>query len=209
MRSDYFVYTYSYPDGTPFYVGKGCGRRHRVHLCHAKASRNLDKWNIRVIRKLLDEGKEPIIKKIIENVDNEFACFLEEELISKYGRRDLGTGTLVNLTRGGDGVNELSPKLLTERNRKFCEGGVNTRFKPGVKMTLGIPKSDETKRKMSLAKLGKKRSDEAKRKQSESMQGYKYMQVQCPHCNKLGAGGSMKRWHFNNCKLYNKEITCQ
>ncbi len=23
----------------------------------------------------------------------------------------------------------------------------------------------------------------------------------CPHCNKKGAGGSMDRWHFDNCKM--------
>jgi hypothetical protein len=22
----------------------------------------------------------------------------------------------------------------------------------------------------------------------------------CPHCKKIGGGGSMKRWHFDNCK---------
>lgn len=33
------------------------------------------------------------------------ACLKEIELIAKYGRRDLSLGTLVNLTKGGDGVN--------------------------------------------------------------------------------------------------------
>ena len=34
-----------------------------------------------------------------------------------------------------------------------------------------------------------------------AMRGYKYNQVTCPHCNKEGAGGNMKRFHFDNCKL--------
>lgn len=25
--------------------------------------------------------------------------------------------------------------------------------------------------------------------------------VKCPYCNKEGGRGSMKRWHFDNCKL--------
>lgn len=27
------------------------------------------------------------------------------------------------------------------------------------------------------------------------------IQVQCPHCNKMGNKPTMKRWHFDNCKL--------
>ena len=34
----------------------------------------------------------------------EQACEKEKELISLYGRRDLNTGTLVNMTNGGDGT---------------------------------------------------------------------------------------------------------
>jgi hypothetical protein len=34
----------------------------------------------------------------------EDACKREQELIIHYGRRDLGTGTLVNLTAGGEGL---------------------------------------------------------------------------------------------------------
>ena len=31
--------------------------------------------------------------------------------------------------------------------------------------------------------------------------GLKYKQSTCPHCNKTGRGGNMKRYHFDNCKL--------
>ncbi|MCD6436177.1 MAG: hypothetical protein J7L15_07295, partial [Clostridiales bacterium] len=27
----------------------------------------------------------------------------------------------------------------------------------------------------------------------------------CPHCNKTGTGGNMKRYHFNNCKHKGKK----
>lgn len=32
--------------------------------------------------------------------------------------------------------------------------------------------------------------------------GRKHRQSTCPHCNKTGAIGSMKRYHFENCKKY-------
>ena len=28
--------------------------------------------------------------------------------------------------------------------------------------------------------------------------------ITCPHCKKQGGGGSMKRWHFDNCKSSDK-----
>lgn len=43
------------------------------------------------------------VEVLYENLTWKDACELEEFLISLYGRRDLGTGTLVNLTNGGDG----------------------------------------------------------------------------------------------------------
>ena len=42
---------------------------------------------------------------VFDNLTWEKACLKEIELISKYGRRDLSLGTLVNLTNGGDGIN--------------------------------------------------------------------------------------------------------
>ena len=128
IRSDYYVYTYSYPNGVPFYVGKGSGGRDRVHLCDAKASRNQDKWAVRVIGKLLASGEQPTIVRLIENIDNELACFIEEEYIDKYGRRDLGTGILVNCTSGGDkGAPALNPEAQAKKVKKFVDWSRNER----------------------------------------------------------------------------------
>ena len=49
----------------------------------------------------------------------EDACELEKILISYYGRRDLGLGTLVNMTDGGDGTIGFTP--TDEMNKKRSE----------------------------------------------------------------------------------------
>ena len=44
------------------------------------------------------------MKILLEDISWTHACYAEKWCIKMYGRRDLKTGTLVNLTDGGDGV---------------------------------------------------------------------------------------------------------
>jgi group I intron endonuclease len=64
---------------------------------------------------------------------------------------------------------------------------------------LGIKNSDETKKLKSEA--AKKRwadpIDTEKRK--AAMKGKRAFAM-CPHCNLVGSGGNMKRYHFDRCK---------
>lgn len=85
--NEYYVYLYlRESDGTPYYIGKGKGKRYKKNHRHINIPPNED--NIVFVKK---------------NMTNEEACLLEIELISKYGRKDLGTGNLLNQTCGGDG----------------------------------------------------------------------------------------------------------
>jgi hypothetical protein len=84
----------------PFYVGKGKGVRYNVH------STVIDKHNKlkqHIIDKIKTENRNPIIIKLYENISEYSAFRLEKYLINKIGRRDLGFGTLANLTDGGEG----------------------------------------------------------------------------------------------------------
>lgn len=77
------------------------------------------------------------------------ACELEKMLIALYGRRDLGTGPLVNMTDGGDGA------LGSTANK-------------------GKTHSPEARAKMSVAKIGKTTSSETRAKMSASHTGKTY-----------------------------------
>jgi hypothetical protein len=97
----------------------------------------------------------------------EHCCELEKLLISEYGRTDLGNGTLVNLTNGGEGIvgnvisEETRKKMsIANKGRKLAE---ETKIKIG-KAQIGRTPSKETKAKLSLAKKGKPLSNEHREK---------------------------------------------
>jgi hypothetical protein len=117
MNNIYYVYQYLSPlTGDPFYIGMGHGNRKDYHLKEAekylanklnKKSRNLLKIN--TIVKLLRANILPIITIIEEHLTKEEASCLEQTLIEHYGRIDLQTGVLTNMTPGGVGIQSWSP----------------------------------------------------------------------------------------------------
>ena len=88
-----------------FYVGKGKNDRFSHHF--TKKSNNHHKVN--TINKIISFG-EKVLVKIAYRTNWEIDAFNKEsELIFKYGRRDNKTGTLTNLTSGGDGASGYIP----------------------------------------------------------------------------------------------------
>jgi hypothetical protein len=60
--------------------------------------------------------------------------------------------------------------------------------------------SEESKKKMSVSRKGVKKSEEWK---SNSLMN---TQLKCVHCGKIGQSLNMKRYHFDNCKLFTDTI---
>ena len=116
-------YTYLYfNQQTPIYVGKGYGDRVTIHLTNKT---NKNQYFCNKVKKMIREGNEPIIKII--NVNNEIEAFeLEILLIKLIGRKDLGTGPLLNLTDGGEGT---TGHILTEEQKQSCKN--RTSFRKG------------------------------------------------------------------------------
>jgi hypothetical protein len=112
----FYTYLWLRYDGTPYYVGKGCDNRAFIKESH-RTNPPSDKSFI-----------------LLQYFPDESAAFAAEIfLIEFYGREDLGTGHLRNLTPGG----ENPPNQSGKRHR------------------LGKRHTAETRLKISMAKIGK------------------------------------------------------
>ena len=110
----YYVYAYiRKSDNTPYYIGKGKGDR--ATKKHSNVTKPKDKSKI-------------IFLEI--NLSEEMAFDLERTYISLLGRKNLGTGILLNRTDGGEGSSGYKPseKTLEKlRNRANQKGGKGPR----------------------------------------------------------------------------------
>ena len=109
--NNFYIYAYRDPATLEiFYIGKGCGWRYRDI-----SGRKHNKHLYNKIQKYRANGLliDNITFKLYENLAENKAIQLEIQLIKEYGRRDLGEGSLLNLTDGGDGVVGLKRKPPT------------------------------------------------------------------------------------------------
>lgn len=147
----FYTYTY-FIDDTPRYVGKGSKGRFYDHMTpHAKNA-----WAT-YLRRAIEGSRKVVIDFQVHASDAEAKAF-EISLVAKYGRIDLGLGTLFNLTNGGDGVS--SGKPLSPEHKAAMSA-----------TTKGRPKSEEWKAKVSATLTGRKRSPEDCAKMSAGKTG--------------------------------------
>lgn len=125
----FYTYLWLREDGTPYYVGKGKGDRAFVSFGHnVPCPRDLS-------RILLQEWPS-----------EEDAFEAEKFLIEFYGRKDLGTGCLRNLTNGGENPpSRKGKKMPPEAIRRTVEG----------RRSRGFWHTDETRKKIGNSNRGK------------------------------------------------------
>jgi len=166
MKNDTCVYFHKRLDTNEvFYVGIGSPKRP-----YSKNDRN--KWWHNIANKV---GYE--VEVIEENLTWDSACLIEIALISFFGRRDLGKGTLVNLTDGGDGMKGRTPSEETKAKLSAALKGKKRSEETKAKISeslKGKKRSEETKAKISKSSIGKKMSAEARANMSAAQKGKKH-----------------------------------
>jgi hypothetical protein len=147
----FYTYAYLREDRTPYYVGKGTGKR--IYSKRKNISLPKDKSRIIFLK---------------QNLTEEEAFKHEIYMIAVFGRKDLGTGILHNKTNGGDGASGAVRSLEFKENLKKLNTN-KVLSKEHIKKlreanigknnpNYGKSASKETREKMSKAQLGEKHS---------------------------------------------------
>lgn len=155
MENNWYVYRHIRLDtNKPFYVGIG-NKKNYARAYQTNPDRRNQIWH-NIFSKTDIE-----IEIILDNLTKSQASEKEKEFIKLYGRKDLGTGILSNMTDGGDGIwNCKRSEETKEKLRQSKLGDKNPMF--------GKSPSEETKLKRNKSLLGQKRSSETKKRQSTS-----------------------------------------
>ena len=161
MVNPYRFYTYAYlrEDRTPYYIGKGTGKR-----LHNKGRKD--------IRPPKDKSRVIFLKK---NLIEEEAFKHEIYMIAVFGRKDLGTGILHNRTDGGDGSSGVV--VSEETKRKMSKARKGKSFSEEHKRKISEAKknqTEETRKKISQANSGRCYSEEQRKLRSERAKGRKH-----------------------------------
>ena len=167
---EYYIYSYIDPiTNLPFYIGKGSGDRLNRHLRTAKSDYwHLDsnKHKINKISKILSLGLEPVIRIEESQLSENESFEMERFYILKYGRSDIGTGILTNLSDGGEGQSGWDPPEEYRINMsKSVSGSKNGMF--------GKKQKEESKNKIREKATGRKFKPDVIEKMSFDRMGEK------------------------------------
>ena len=177
-----------------FYIGIGKTKRR----AYSKSKRN-NYWFSIILK------TEYSIEILYDNIDWDTACEKEIELIKKYGRKDIGTGILCNMTDGGEGGvnpnqttrNMFRDKMIGNTYRRGSTHTEETRKKIKQNRQYQIF-TDEHKKNISNGLMGRIVSSDTRKKIGEknsiSLKGRKLPKEVCEKMSLSRTGN--KHWNY-------------
>ena len=170
----FYTYLYLRDDNSPYYVGKGKGRRaHKIEKNHYPP-------------------KDPSKIVVQHWIDEDTALAYERYQIDFWGRKDIGTGILRNLTDGGENPPKPNGRKWTEEHRQLQSRRL---------MGVGVPSTPEQREEQRLARLGSHPSEEAREKMSEAQ---KRRHANTPIKHGTSCGYSKKKCRCTLCKAFER-----
>lgn len=158
-----------------FYIGIGSDTIYK--RANEKSRRN------NIWKKIVNKSNYKV-RLVFTNITWEQACILEQELIKSHGRLNIGTGSLANLTDGGEGTLGIIKTYSIETRQRLSDSS------KGNKNMLGRKFTEEHKNKLSKSHKGYKVKEETKQKISASTKGM---------TNRLGT--KLSKEHADKLKL--------
>ena len=187
----FYVYSYLREDFSPYYIGKGSGKR-----AYTKGPNE--------VKPPKDKSRVKIIK---DNLTEEEAFLLEKLYILMFGRIDLGTGILRNKSDGGDGASGAVRSLETREKLRQANLGKKKPKEVGEKISKALKgkrKSPETRAKQSAVRKGRKCTEEHKRKVSEAKKGFKHTEEAKRKISDNKKGKKLSKQHREKIKISSK-----
>lgn len=187
--NDYYIYAHvNAQNGIIFYIGKGKGYRCKsLHRRSARWHNYVKKYGYNILF-------------IEENLPQEEAFAKEVYYIKKFGRHDLGTGELINMSDGGVGGNNNKGRVFSEEwRRKLGEAG---RKRKGIPRK---PLSETHKKRLSEAQMGRPATWLKGKKLSEEIISNRMAKREsrpCEHCGRTVDVGAYFKSHGDKCKKH-------
>jgi len=112
----------------PFYIGRACDFKNRMQCHENPPATEAHLAKSRKIKSLKDKGLSFSMKIGFTSSDFDAVKCMESDLINLFGRRDIGTGILMNHNDGGDGMEHI---VWSEDARRRKSESMKGKKQPG------------------------------------------------------------------------------